>query len=146
MRACGRKPCSAKPSGKLKSKHIKAPPQGGFLIGQSQSTSRFSGANRCRPSGKIFEPRITLQKAMFPFPIRRRMTRIFCRALAAAFRPPRSPPAPACPDTRAQQYEEEVTKKVGPPKRPQVGEMITCWITCWVTAGCSSAHPSDRRS
>ena len=30
--ACGRKPCSATPSGKLKSKHIKAPPQGGFLI------------------------------------------------------------------------------------------------------------------
>jgi len=69
-----------------------APPQGGFLIGQSQSTSRFSGANRCWPSGKIIEPRITLQKVMFPFPIRRRMTRIFCRALAAAFRP--RPPAP----------------------------------------------------
>jgi Replication-relaxation len=30
--ACGRKPCSAKPSGKLKSKHIKTPPPGGFLI------------------------------------------------------------------------------------------------------------------
>ena len=32
MRAYGRKPCSATPSGKLKSKHTKAPPTGGFLI------------------------------------------------------------------------------------------------------------------
>jgi hypothetical protein len=30
--ACGRKPCSATPSGKLKSKHIKAPPPGGILL------------------------------------------------------------------------------------------------------------------
>jgi len=30
MRGFGRKPCSATPSGKLKSKRIRAPPPGGF--------------------------------------------------------------------------------------------------------------------
>src|SRR5262249_27712929 len=69
MRACGREPCSAKPSGKLKSKHIKAPPPGGFLFARAQSASRFSGASRGRSSAKIFEPRITLQNVMLPLPL-----------------------------------------------------------------------------
>jgi hypothetical protein len=29
--------------------------------GTAQSSSKLSGASRCRPSGKIFDPRITLQ-------------------------------------------------------------------------------------
>jgi hypothetical protein len=61
--------------------------------------------------------------------------------------PETRPPPPACPDTRGAtmlsvRREEEVTKKVGPAKRPQLGEMIACRVT----AACSSARPSDRRS
>ena len=43
-RASGHKPCSATPSGTLKSKHIRAPPPGGFLISRCQSASKCFGA------------------------------------------------------------------------------------------------------
>jgi hypothetical protein len=44
--------------------------------GTPQSASKFSGASCCRPSGRIFDPRITLQKVTLPAPTRRRITRI----------------------------------------------------------------------
>lgn len=59
--ACGREPCSANAIGKLKSKHTKAPPPGGFFSFR-QSFSGLSGARRCPPSGSTLEPRITLRR------------------------------------------------------------------------------------
>ena len=73
--ACGRKPHSANPLGKLISKHTKEPPPGGLFVAR-QSSSRWSGASRCFPSASTFEPRITLQSVRLPVPTRRTMTRI----------------------------------------------------------------------
>ena len=101
-RACGRKPCSAKPSGKLKSKHIKAPPWGGFLI-SSLLPNCPAPAAACHRA-RIFDPRITLQNVMLPVPTRRKMTRILSgRGPMIATKPQystsfaaRRPSAPLC--------------------------------------------------
>ena len=73
MRACGRKPCSAKPSGKLKSKHIKAPPPGGFLI---SICFRDSPARAAGSVSQDLSTRASRSRTYVPGPTRRRMTRI----------------------------------------------------------------------